>query len=73
MLGVVLPGSSAAIKSSQSGHIGVIGDPMTIALTSMNKIKHLATTNECLEFYLVLVCPIVESNEINSVWLKDCL
>ena len=31
VLGVVLPGSSAAIKSSQSGQIGVIGTPMTIA------------------------------------------
>ena len=53
VLGVVLPGSSAAIKSSQSGHIGVIGTPMTIASNIYEqKIKHLA--------------PIVESNEINS-------
>ena len=37
VLGVVFPDSSAAIKSSQSGQIGVIGTPMTIPLTSMSK------------------------------------
>ena len=40
VLGVVLPGSSAAIKSSQSGHIGVIGTPMTFApIVESNEIN----------------------------------
>ena len=30
VLGVILPGASAAIKSSQGGKIGVIGTPMTV-------------------------------------------
>ena len=31
VLGVILPGASAAIKSSQGGKIGVIGTPMTVS------------------------------------------
>lgn len=31
VLGVILPGSSAAIKSTTKGQVGVIGTPMTIA------------------------------------------
>ena len=30
VLGVILPGSSAAIKSTRNGKIGIIGTPMTI-------------------------------------------
>ncbi len=30
VLGVILPGASAAIKASQHGTIGIIGTPMTI-------------------------------------------
>ena len=30
VLGVILPGASAATKSSQGGKIGVIGTPMTV-------------------------------------------
>ena len=31
VLGVILPGSSAAIKSTLTGNIGIIGTPMTIS------------------------------------------
>lgn len=30
VLGVILPGSSAAIKSTKNGKVGVIGTPMTV-------------------------------------------
>ena len=66
-VGVVLPGSSAAIKSSQSGHIGVIGTPMTIASNIYEqKIKHLAPQMNVLSLSCPRFAPIVESNEINS-------
>ena len=61
VLGVVLPGSSAAIKSSQSGHIGVIGTPMTIASNIYEqKIKHLAPQMNVLSLSCPRFAPIVE-------------
>ena len=67
VLGVVLPGSSAAIKSSQSGQIGVIGTPMTIASNIYEqKIKRLAPQMNVLSLSCPRFAPIVESNEINS-------
>ena len=67
VIGVVLPVSSAAIKSSQSGHIGVIGTPMTIASNIYEqKIKHLAPQMNVLSLSCPRFAPIVESNEINS-------
>lgn len=43
VLGVILPGSSAAIKSTRNGKIGVIGTPMTIKSDIYHqKIKSLA-------------------------------
>ena len=63
-----LPGSSAAIKSSQSGHIGVIGTPMTIASNIYEqKIKHLAPQMNVLSFILSSFLPLLlRSVEINS-------
>ena len=67
VLGVVLPGSSAAIKSSQSGKIGVIGTPMTIASNIYEqKIKRLAPQMAVLSLPCPRFAPIVESNEIKS-------
>ncbi|WP_301831783.1 glutamate racemase [uncultured Streptococcus sp.] len=67
VLGVVLPGSSAAIKSSQSGKIGVIGTPMTIASNIYEqKIKRLAPQMTVLSLPCPRFAPIVESNEIKS-------
>lgn len=67
VLGVILPGSSAAIKSTISGQIGIIGTPMTIKsniyeqkildLSPQMKVRSLA----CPKFV-----PIVESNKMNS-------
>ena len=67
VLGVVLPGSSAAIKSSQSNHIGVIGTPMTIASNIYEeKIKRLAPQMTVKSLACPRFAPIVESNEIHS-------
>ena len=64
---MVLPGSSAAIKSSQSGKIGVIGTPMTIASNIYEqKIKRLAPQMAVLSLPCPRFAPIVESNEIKS-------
>ena len=47
VLGVILPGSSAAIKSTRNGKIGIIGTPMTInSEVYPEKIKSLSTKNE---------------------------
>ncbi|MGT2928954.1 glutamate racemase [Streptococcus dentasini] len=67
VLGVVLPGSSAAIKSTTSDRIGVIGTPMTVKSDIYRqKIMDLApqmqvTTLACPKF-----TPLVESNQMNS-------
>ena len=47
VLGVILPGASAAIKSTQTGKIGVIGTPMTVKSdTYRDKIQRLAPEME---------------------------
>ena len=47
VLGVILPGSSAAIKSTRNGKIGVIGTPMTInSEVYPEKIKSLSPKME---------------------------
>lgn len=71
VLGVILPGASAAIKSTASGRIGVIGTPMTVssdiyrqkieALSPEMKVESLA----CPKFV-----PFVESNELHSSLTK---
>lgn len=67
VLGVILPGASAAIKSTTRGKIGVIGTPMTVSSgIYQEKINLLApqmlvTSIACPKFV-----PIVESNEIES-------
>ena len=40
VLGVILPGASAAIKASQGGKIGVIGTPMTVNQIFIDKRFH---------------------------------
>lgn len=67
VLGVILPGSSAAIKSTTKGHIGIIGTPMTIASNIYEqKIKALAPQMEVLSLSCPKFAPLVESNEMNS-------
>ena len=67
VLGVILPGSSAAIKSSKSGKIGVIGTPMTVKSDIYRqKIQLLAPQMDVISLACPKFVPIVESNEINS-------
>ncbi|MGT2750802.1 glutamate racemase [Streptococcus orisasini] len=67
VLGVILPGSSAAIKSTVSGKIGVIGTPMTIKSNIYEKkILDLSPQMTVLSLACPKFVPIVESNEIHS-------
>lgn len=67
VLGVILPGASAAIKSSAQGKIGIIGTPMTVSSDVYSKKIHflapqmLVKSVACPKFV-----PIVESNQITS-------
>ncbi|MGT2906771.1 glutamate racemase [Streptococcus dentiloxodontae] len=71
VLGVILPGSSAAIKSTQSKKIGVIGTPMTIASNIYEqKIKSLAPDMQVKSLACPKFVPIVESNETRSSLAK---
>lgn len=67
VLGVILPGSSAAIKSTTSGKVGVIGTAMTIQSDIYRqKIQLLAPQIEVLSLACPKFVPIVESNETKS-------
>ena len=67
VLGVILPGSSAAIKSTRSGKIGIIGTPMTIKSDIYRqKIMSLAPQMTVLSLSCPKFAPLVESNEMAS-------
>lgn len=67
VLGVILPGSSAAIKSTCSGKIGIIGTPMTIKSDIYRqKIMSLAPQMTVLSLSCPKFAPLVESNEMAS-------
>ena len=67
VLGVILPGASAAIKSTQTGKIGVIGTPMTVKSdTYRDKIQRLAPEMEVESLSCPKFAPIVESNQMTS-------
>lgn len=67
VLGVILPGSSAAIKSTRNGKIGIIGTPMTInSEVYPEKIKSLSPKMEVSGLACPKFVPIVESNEMGS-------
>lgn len=67
VLGVILPGTSAAIKATTTGKIGILGTEMTIRSDIYQKKIHLLSPNlivhslSCPKFV-----PLVESNEITS-------
>ena len=67
VLGVILPGTSAAIKATTDGKIGILGTEMTIRSDIYQKKIHLLSPNLVVHS---LACPkfvpLVESNEINS-------
>ncbi len=63
VLGVVLPGSSAAIKSTRNQHIGVIGTQMTIQSDIYReKIQLLSPDIEVSSLACPKFVPLVESN-----------
>ena len=67
VLGVILPGTSAAIKATTDGKIGILGTEMTIRSDIYQKKIHLLSPNLVVHS---LACPkfvpLVESNEITS-------
>ena len=67
VLGVILPGASAAIKSTTHQKIGVIGTPMTVSSgIYQEKIQHLAPDMEVTSLACPKFVPLVESNELTS-------
>lgn len=71
VLGVILPGSSAAIKSTTKGKIGVIATPMTIQSEIYpDKIKGLAPELSVASLACPKFVPIVESNEMATSLAK---
>ncbi|MGT2887774.1 glutamate racemase [Streptococcus didelphis] len=71
VLGVILPGASAAIKVSSQGKIGVIGTPMTVSSDIYReKIQLLAPNIQVLSLACPKFVPIVESNEAKSSLAK---
>ena len=67
VLGVILPGASAAIKATSSGRIGVIGTAMTVASDIYrNKVQLLSPNLTVTSLACPKFVPIVESNETTS-------
>lgn len=67
VLGVILPGASAALKTTKTGRIGVIGTPMTILSDSYCQIiKGLAPHLDVFSLACPSFVPLVESNEMTS-------
>lgn len=71
VLGVVLPGASAAIKASQTGEIGVLGTPMTIQSDIYRqKIQALSPDMQVENLACPKFVPLVESNSYQSSLAK---
>ena len=67
VLGVILPGASAAIKATRSKRIGVIGTPMTVASDIYRKkIQSLSPEMAVESLACPKFVPLVESNELQS-------
>lgn len=67
VLGVILPGASAAIKASTSGKIGIIGTPMTVESDIYReKIENLSPEMRVKSLACPKFVPLVESNELTS-------
>lgn len=70
VLGVILPGSGAAIKASQ-GRIGVIGTAMTVKSDIYRqKITHLAPQMQVSSLACPKFVPLVESNQVATSMAK---
>lgn len=71
VLGVILPGASAAIKASKTGKIGVLGTNMTIQSDIYReKIQALSPEVEVLSLPCPRFAPLVESNSYQSSLAK---
>ena len=71
VLGVILPGASAAIKATQTGKIGVLGTPMTIQSDIYRqKIQALSPGTEVENLACPKFVPLVESNNYQSSLAK---
>lgn len=67
VLGVILPGASAAIKSTVSGKIGVIGTLMTVKSDIYSKkIATFSPEMQVISLPCPKFVPLVESNELHS-------
>ena len=67
VLGVILPGASAAIKSSQGGKIGVIGTPMTVQSDIYRqKIHDLDPDLQVESLACPKFAPLVESGALST-------
>ncbi|TCD46044.1 glutamate racemase [Streptococcus sp. X16XC17] len=71
VLGVILPGASAAIKASQAGEIGILGTPMTIQSDIYRqKIQSLSPETQVYSLACPKFVPLVESNQYKSSMAK---
>ncbi|KXT75669.1 glutamate racemase [Streptococcus sp. DD12] len=67
VLGVILPGASAAIKATRSNQIGVIATPMTITSDIYKRsITRLAPEMQVTSLACPRFVPLVESNQMGS-------
>ncbi|MGB3160841.1 glutamate racemase [Carnobacterium sp.] len=71
VIGVILPGSRAAIKSTRNNQIGIIGTEGTV---KSNQYKKMIQSKDTKSAVTSLACPkfvpLVESNEYNSAIAK---
>ncbi|HFR3410901.1 TPA: glutamate racemase [Streptococcus suis] len=71
VLGVILPGASAAIKATQSGKVGVLGTAMTIQSDIYReKIQALSPETQVESLACPRFVPLVESNSHQSSLAK---
>lgn len=71
VIGVIMPGASAAIKATQTGKIGITGTPMTIQSGIYEeKISSLAPTCQVASLSCPRFAPLVESNQMTSSLAK---
>lgn len=71
VIGVIMPGASAAIKATQTGKIGVTGTPMTVQSDIYReKIASLAPHCQVQSLACPKFAPLVESNQMTSSLAK---
>ncbi|MET3645382.1 glutamate racemase [Streptococcus gallinaceus] len=71
VLGVILPGASAAIKATKSGKVGVLGTSMTIQSDIYRqKIQALSPETDVSSLACPKFAPLVESNSYQSSLAK---